>query len=591
MLLRLRNQEHIDFIALSKGAASFIKDEKDDFLILSSSESLPKYWTTSSKLIFVGAIGAVIRLIAPLVSNKEKDPAVLVIDSNGSFVVPLIGGHFNGAEDLAIQISSDLGADVVITGNARTKDLLLLDELGNAWGWKRSGDIEKWKKLMITQARLEKISVTQTSGTKIWQQSDSYKKTIQLSKSSINTKLSQINKLYIGPNNSSECSWHPATVWVGIGCERNTSRNLIENTIKKIFNEANLALESIAGIATIDIKKDEKSLLELSIDNEWPILFFTSSELKNIDVPNPSEAVNNEIGINSVAEASAILAANEGALLIKEKVINKGNLDDKGAVTIALATGSNAFAPKRGELHLIGSGPGRLSLLTNDARFALSKCKVWIGYELYLDLLEPLRRADQVRINSKLKLESERCQKALELVEQGIKVALISSGDSGIYGMAGLALEKMLEKPESKRSLFQIHPGISALQSAAAKIGAPLMNDFCAISLSDLLTPWEQIEKRILGAAKGDFVIAFYNPKSQKRNWQLKSAIKILLEHRLPNTPVVIAREVGRSNESIKTFTISKFPFEIVDMLTIIFIGNSNTYFKDGWVVNPRGYR
>ena len=184
---------------------------------------------------------------------------------------------------------------------------------------------------------------------------------------------------------------------------------------------------------------------------------------------------------------------------------------EQGAVTVAIAEAVHPLAPKKGELHLIGSGPGSLQLLTADAREALSRCILWVGYGLYLDLLEPLRRCDQVRLDGQLTRERDRCWQALDLARQGARVALISSGDSGIYGMAGLALELWMDLPETERPRFQVHPGLSALQLAAARAGAPLMHDFCTISLSDRLTPWRVIERRIEAAACGDFVVAIYN--------------------------------------------------------------------------------
>ena len=210
---------------------------------------------------------------------------------------------------------------------------------------------------------------------------------------------------------------------------------------------------------------------------------------------------------------------------------------EQGAVTVAIAEAIDPYAPQKGELHLIGSGPGDPSLLSGEARSALSRCCAWVGYSLYLDLLEPLRRADQIRFEGQLTREWDRCAEALRLAQQGAKVALISSGDSGIYGMAGLALELLLQQPEPSRPDFVVHPGISALQLAAARAGAPLMHDFCTVSLSDRLTPWPVIEKRLEAAAAGDFVIALYNPRSKGRDWQLGRAQEILQNHADQTTP------------------------------------------------------
>ena len=213
-----------------------------------------------------------------------------------------------------------------------------------------------------------------------------------------------------------------------------------------------------------------------------------------------------------------------------------------------------------------------------------------MGYRLYLDLLEPLRQVHQVRLDGQLTREWDRCAQALSLAQQGARVALISSGDSGIYGMAGLALELWLQQPEQDRPSFDVHPGISALQLAAARAGAPLMHDFCTVSLSDRLTPWPVIEQRLRAAASGDFVVALYNPRSKGRDWQLAKARDLLLEHRRGETPVILARQLGRSDETHQLTDLSSLEPEQVDMLTVVLIGNSSSYARADRMVTPRGY-
>jgi cobalt-precorrin 5A hydrolase/precorrin-3B C17-methyltransferase len=296
------------------------------------------------------------------------------------------------------------------------------------------------------------------------------------------------------------------------------------------------------------------------------------------------------MGTASVAEAAALLAAGPGARLLAAKQVLHGAEGERGAATLAVAQAREQWAPRRGRLHLVGSGPGRLDLLTPDARRALAEATVWVGYGLYLDLLEPLRRADQLRCDGQLTEERARCALALELASQGLSVALVSSGDSGIYAMAGLALELWLQQPADGRPGFTVHPGISALQLAAARVGAPLMHDFCTISLSDRLTPWPVIERRLQAAAAGDFVVALYNPRSRDRHWQLGRAREILLTGRSASTPVVLARQLGRSDEQVSVHRLESLPIEQVDMLTLVLVGNSSSRSSEGWVVTPRGY-
>ena len=185
-----------------------------------------------------------------------------------------------------------------------------------------------------------------------------------------------------------ETTWHPPVLWVGIGCERNTSKELITNSLNNFLESENLSQQAIAGFATIDIKKDEKGILELAEEKNLPIKLFSKEDLSSIIVPNPSSVVENEIGTPSVAEASCLLAAGEGSNLLEEKRIFK---NQSGAVTIAVAESRNQYNPNHGEIHIIGSGPGDISFLTSNAKKALSRCTVWIGYKMYLDLIKSLK--------------------------------------------------------------------------------------------------------------------------------------------------------------------------------------------------------
>ncbi len=587
LMLSLKARKHVDQLALTPIAASKLENPPIDLLIDSASVIIAQFWQEGGKLILVGAMGSVVRLIAPYLESKEQDPAVLVMDLHGNNVIPLIGGHKAGADQLACDIAADFGSHAIFTSDSKNQGRIPLDSFGDSWGWRRSGDRENWKKLMIKQARGENIEFINISGSELWHKSLENSGSLYSFNAQNDLESASV---FVGPYKKEMCCWHPPTIWIGIGCERNTSGTLLERSLDTSLSKLGIAKESIAGFASVDRKSDEIELIALVEKNNWPIRFFTSEELSSMKVPNPSETVMKEIGSPSVAEASSLLASGEGGKLLLEKNVSYANKSELGAVTIAIAQAKKPFAPNRGELHLVGSGPGEISYLTNDARFALSRTVVWIGYKLYLDLLEPIRRIDQVRIDSLISLERERCKQALELANQGVKVALISSGDSGIYGMAGLALELLMKQPIQDRPLFQVHPGISAFQMAAAKMGAPLMTDFCSISLSDLLTPWEIIEERIHCAAQGDFVIAFYNPRSQQRNWQLNRALEILKANRGLATPIALARQLGRADEELNLYTLDCFPIEKVDMLSVVVIGNNGSSIKDGFFITPRGY-
>ena len=588
LLERLKVSNQVDQIFISD-RADFLLEEKTLGLI----KSLPKafikdHWQRNSQIIFIGSMGAVIRLISPFISSKENDPAILVLDSKAKHVISVLGGHKQGGEKFANELASSLKAEAIVTSDSFVERRISLDCFGEGWGWKRGGDNVEWRKLMISQARKQKNVIFQSEGSKLWQKLEGCSSFYFLEK---NDRISSESiDLYIGQENRRICSWHPPTIIIGIGCERNTDENLIQRAINDSFAQNGLSTLSISGLATIDKKNDEIGLLNLSKKNDWPIYYFSACELSSVDVPSPSNVVLNEMGTASVAEAAAVLVAARGGRLIQEKKIYYPKEDECGAVTIALVELSNPFAPHKGELHLVGSGPGDLTMLTSDSRQALARCAAWIGYGPYLNYLESIRRYDQVRIDSELTFEKDRCQYALDLAKEGVKVALISSGDCGIYGMAGLALELWLNERVDSRPLIKVHPGISSFQLASAKMGAPLMNDFCSISLSDLLTPWNQIEKRIKAAAIGDFVLAVFNPKSIKRNWQLKKTIDLLLEFRTSDTPVAVARQLGRPGESIELHTLKTLPFDKVDMLTILIIGNSKSFIKNDKFLTPRGY-
>ncbi|WP_425061350.1 Cobalt-factor III methyltransferase [Sporomusa carbonis] len=228
--------------------------------------------------------------------------------------------------------------------------------------------------------------------------------------------------------------------------------------------------------------------------------------------------------------------------------------------------------------------------MTPRARQAIECAEVIVGYDTYLDLIKELLTG-KTTIGTGMMQEIDRCQAAVEQAMNGRKVAVISSGDPGVYGMAGLVLELVAKYPASVQPEVAVVPGISAVGAAAAILGAPLMHDFAVISLSDLLTPWEVIRKRVEMAAAGDFVIAIYNPKSIRRTSQIETVREIALQHRNPGTPVGIVHHATRDKENMIISTLDKFTNEHIDMFSLVIIGNSQTYVADGKMVTPRGYR
>jgi len=239
-------------------------------------------------------------------------------------------------------------------------------------------------------------------------------------------------------------------------------------------------------------------------------------------------------------------------------------------------------------LYVVGIGPGKIENMTIEAIEAIKKSSSVVGYKTYIDLIDDLLVEKKVFSNG-MRREIDRCKKALELAELGEDVSIVSSGDAGVFGMAGLVLEII---SKSKKNIdLKIIPGIPSANGGAASLGAPIMHDYISLSLSDLLTPWKLIKKRLRLAAEGDFVICLYNPKSKGRPENLNKAVDIIKEYKLGSTPVGIVKNAKRKGEKIKISKLSRLKEEEVDMTTIVIIGNSKTYTYKDFMITPRGYQ
>jgi cobalt-precorrin 5A hydrolase / precorrin-3B C17-methyltransferase len=556
-------------------------------------QHLASIWSENQAFIFCLAAGAVVRLIAPLLKSKAEDPAVVVIDAEGNYVISLCSGHQGKADLLSQIVASQIGAQAIITGAASSLSLPALDLFGFTYGWRRGeGD---WTGAMAAIAKQQTVQVIQESGSTLWQNHLPDNHPFYFGFPESQAKLNPQARMWISSTKRKiapqsdfpRVQWHPKVLWVGIGCERGTSRELIETAIEETCQTYHLATEAIAGIASINLKIDEAGIIEFCQRRNLCLKTFTSEELKQVDVPTPSEVVQQEVGTPSVAEAAAILA---GEHLRVSKQIFKSE-SQSGAVTVAIAQSDVEYIGHTGRLYLVGIGPGSLNQITPAAQTAIIAADVVIGYTLYLDLIKSLKRPGQIIEDSPITQEQQRAQRAIELAQWGLTVAVVSSGDCGIYGMAGLVLEELqVAGWNGKIPQVKLFPGISALQSAASRIGAPLMHDFCAISLSDLLTPWEVIQKRLNAAASGDFITALYNPRSQKRTEQIVTAQAIFSQHRSPNTPVAIVTKAYREDEQVIITTLSQMLEHPIDMLTTVIIGNTTTRNYADWMITPRGY-
>lgn len=533
-------------------------------------------------IIGICAAGILIRAVAPHLSDKRAEPPVIAVAEDGSSVVPLLGGH-HGANDLARRIAAALGVQAAVTTAGDLRLGVALDEPPEGW---RMQDPGRMKAVAAALLAGEKAVIeNETSADAGW--------LAGLPQAAAGTQRILISTR---ADAAADLVYHPQTLVLGIGCERLAAGDEVIGLARQGLKDANLAAHSVACVASIALKAAEPAIHALAAELGVPARFFSAEELER-EAPrlqHPSEIVFQETGCHGVAEGAALAAVGASGELVQGKIRSK-----RATCAIAQAHGIvdvNRVGRARGVLDIVGIGPGAAEARTKEVDAALRRATDLVGYSLYLDLLGDLANGKR-RHGYDLGAEEARVRIALDLAAEGRHVALVCSGDAGIYAMATLVYELIdrEDRPDWARLAITGLPGVSAMQVAAARIGAPLGHDFCAISLSDLLTPWEAIEKRLKAAADGDFVVAFYNPVSQRRRSQLAMAKQILLTRRPAETPVVLARNLGRDGETVRATTLAALDIDEVDMLTLVIVGSSETRRverPDGgyWVYTPRGY-
>ncbi len=394
-------------------------------------------------------------------------------------------------------------------------------------------------------------------------------------------------------------AYHPQQFALGLGCARGCSVDEMWELVQENLSSANIAPQAIACVASLDLKADEPAMIEVAKRLNVPFRVFDAPalEAETPRLANPSEVVFGEVGCHGVSEAAALaIAGSSGVLAVeKQKTAN---------ATCAIARAPHPIIDlagrSRGKLAIIGIGPGQHSWRTPEASMLVAEAEELVGYGLYIDILGPLAFGKK-RTDFPLGGEEDRCRYALEQAGKGHNVALVCSGDAGIYAMGALVFELLdrgvdaLGVSDAARRIEVVSaPGVSALQGAAARAGAPLGHDFCAISLSDLLTPRADIIKRLKAAAEGDFVIAFYNPVSKRRRTLLAEARDILLQHRPKDTPVMLASSLGRPEEFVRYVHLKDLQVDDVDMLTVVLVGSSHSKLaqlgEGPRMYTPRGY-
>ncbi|MBF0629957.1 MAG: precorrin-3B C(17)-methyltransferase [Magnetococcales bacterium] len=560
-------------------------------------------------VIFFAALGATVRLIAPYLRDKQTDSAVLAVDEGHRYVLPVVSGHQGGANRWAGQVAELLQAQAIITTASDAMGLLPVDILGRDWGFVVEADRDTLTRMAGHMVAGLPLALVQECGSWEWRQAyDPFPAHVQSLErwEDVDPERYQ-GLLWISRREISECMrliWGNRLVVyrpppgqgeglaIGVGCDRGTSEDTVEAALEQLLKDHFFSERDIKVLASIDVKRDEAGLLALARRLDKEIVFYSAGELGGVKVPNPSATVARHVGTPSVAEAAAIrVAGGTLADMVVEKMTFRGEDGKNVTMAVARLTGGAAerFGKARGALFLVGLGPGDHGQLTQKALSVLRDADCIVGYKTYIKLLGSLTRGKEV-VGSGMRQELDRCMEACRRAALGQRVALVSSGDAGVYGMAGPTLEMLFASGLMPRVKVEIIPGITALVSAASRLGAPLTHDFAAISLSDLLTPWEVIELRLAAAAQGDFVTALYNPKSGKRTTQIERAREIFLRFRNPKTPVALVTSAYRDQESIILTDIEAMTAHPIGMQTTVLIGNRATFIRDGLMVTPRGY-
>ena len=532
-------------------------------------------WAAVDGLVLFLATGAAVRILAPLLADKATDPAVVCVDEAGRFAVALCGGHARGANELAGWVAAELGATPVVTTATDSVGRAPLDRLP---GLVATGDVAG-----VSTALLDgrpPLVVNELA----WPLPPALVRAAGLRGPNATAGLRGPNatagpELIVVtdrtvPRAPGLVALHPPSLVVGVGAATGAPATESAALLDRALAEAGLARESVTEVATIDRRAADPVVAHLGL----PVRAFTAEQLAEVRVPSPSEVVAAAVGTPSVAEAAAVRAAGPGAQLVVGKLAS-------ASATLAIARRRRP----RGRVAVVGLGPGGVEHRTPAAEAAVRDAEVVIGYGAYVDACIDLLSPAHDVVRSPIGDEVVRAKTALAEAGSGRRVALVSSGDPGIYAMAAVVLERAAE--EAPDVEVEVVPGVTAALAAAALLGAPLGHDHALISLSDLLTPWSAIEARLRAAAVADLAVALYNPRSRGRSWQLDAARRVLLEHRAPETPVGVVSDATRSGQHVALTTLGGLDPDTVGMTTCVVVGSSTTTVAGDRMVTPRGYR
>jgi cobalt-precorrin 5A hydrolase / precorrin-3B C17-methyltransferase len=561
-----------------------------------AASAIPLAFAECDALICFLAVGATVRITAPLITGKYEDPGVVCVDEALRFAIPVLGGHAGGANVLARRVAAILGATAVITTAAEAAGSVGLDEFGADLGFV----VEPGSDMAPVGAAIlsgERVTLTMEHQWPVPPLPPNVVRTAQPEPGVPAIVVSD----EVPPSAAAEpleaagpaeppgprVTYRPPSLVVGAGASTGVTAGEAGQLIDEALAAASLSPRSVRWLATADIKANEPGLLAVARKRNWQVVAVPAAELAGVPVPTPSEVVRAAVGTPSVAEAAALLVAEGsqeqghpepggpgGAQLIVTKRAS------------ARATVAVARRRPRGRLSLIGLGPGARDLMTPRAIDELRRASVVVGLDQYADQIADLIPPGADVMASELGEEEQRAAAAVSAALAGRAVALIGSGDVGIYAMASPALELADERIE----VIGV-PGVTAALAASSVLGAPLGHDHAIISLSDLHTQWEVIERRVRAVAEADLVTCFYNPASRTRTWQLGRALAILAEHRPPGTPVGWVRDASRPGQGSGIATLARFDTAEADMHTLVVVGSSRTTIVAGRMVTPREYR
>lgn len=543
-------------------------------------DTVREEWEHCDGLIVFAAAGLVVRAVAALLRDKHHDPAVVSVDETGQHAVVLLGGHQRNGNDLARQVAALTGATPVIS---TATDLAGLPAVDAIEGFTARGDIAGLSRQWL-DGNPPTLSVD--DALRSWPV-PSCLADLATTNATEQTDMAASPLLRVSDcvtdTRPGEVTLVPRCLVVGVGASKRASTEGLYDAVHQALSSAGLDVSAVAAVATLDAKAAEPAIVELAERLGVGIVSLGASLLCSVEVPNPSEIVRKAVGTPSVAEAAAVVAAGPGSRLVSTKTIS-ATRDS----TVAIARRLSAA----GSLHVVGLGPGHPAMRTFQAAAAVRHAEVVVGYSGYIDAARDLLSSSQQVISYPIGAEGDRVRHALELAAQGRRVALVCSGDPGIYALASLTFEVAEELAAfSVTPVVHVVAGVTAALSAAALLGAPLGHDHATVSLSDLLTPWEHIERRVVAAAEGDFVVSFYNPRSARRSTQLPSALKIMSRHRAPSTPAAVVTDAGRPTQTVIRTVLGDLDPRAVGMFSLVVVGSTTTRWIGDRMVTPRGYR